>query len=42
MGHINVCGDYSGELQRRLCALANVLDEKAFPAVHEFAKKWQA
>ncbi|ANN27956.1 TPA: 5-(carboxyamino)imidazole ribonucleotide synthase [Vibrio vulnificus] len=42
MGHINVSGDYSGELQRRLCALANVLDEKAFPAVHEFAKKWQA
>ncbi|EID4425273.1 5-(carboxyamino)imidazole ribonucleotide synthase [Vibrio vulnificus] len=42
MGHINMCGDYSGELQRRLCALANVLDEKAFPAVHEFAKKWQA
>src|SRR5690606_17262650 len=24
MGHINVCGDYSGELQRRLCALAKV------------------
>lgn len=42
MGHINVCGDYSGELQRRLCALANVLDEKAFPAVHAFAQKWQA
>ncbi|HAS6243980.1 5-(carboxyamino)imidazole ribonucleotide synthase [Vibrio vulnificus] len=42
MGHINVSGDYSGELQRRLCALAKVLDEKAFPAVHEFAKKWQA
>ena len=37
MGHINVCGDYSGELQRNLCALADVLDEQAFPAVHQFA-----
>ncbi|MBA5764123.1 5-(carboxyamino)imidazole ribonucleotide synthase [Vibrio sp. 404] len=38
MGHINVCGDYSGELQRRLCALAKVLDAQAFPAVDDFAK----
>ena len=37
MGHINVCGDYSGELQRKLCALADLLDEQAFPAVHEFS-----
>lgn len=37
MGHINVCGDYSGELQRKLCALAESLDKEAFPAVHEFA-----
>jgi 5-(carboxyamino)imidazole ribonucleotide synthase len=37
MGHINVCGDYKGELQRKLCALAEVLDKDAFPAVHEFA-----
>ncbi|NOI16009.1 5-(carboxyamino)imidazole ribonucleotide synthase [Vibrio hepatarius] len=37
MGHINVCGDYSGELQRNLCALADVLDKQAFPAVHQFA-----
>ncbi len=37
MGHINVCGDYSGELQRKLCALADVLDKEAFPAVHEFS-----
>ena len=37
MGHINVCGDYNGELQRKLCALAEVLDKEAFPAVHEFA-----
>jgi len=37
MGHINVCGDYSGELQRKLCALAESLDKDAFPAVHEFA-----
>lgn len=37
MGHINVCGDYSGELQRKLCSLAEVLDKEAFPAVHEFA-----
>ncbi len=40
MGHINVCGGYSGELQRRLCALASVLDAEAFPAIHEFAKKY--
>ncbi|EGU33378.1 5-(carboxyamino)imidazole ribonucleotide synthase [Vibrio scophthalmi] len=37
MGHINVCGDYSGELQRRLCALAEQLDQQAFPAIHNFA-----
>lgn len=37
MGHINVCGDYNGELQRKLCSLAEVLDKEAFPAVHEFA-----
>lgn len=37
MGHINVCGDYSGELQRKLCALAEHLDKEAFPAVHEFS-----
>lgn len=37
MGHINVCGDYSGELQRNLCALAEVLDKQAFPALHQFA-----
>lgn len=41
MGHINVCGDYPGELHRRLCALAEVLDPMAFPAVHEFAKQAQ-
>ncbi|MDN3608585.1 5-(carboxyamino)imidazole ribonucleotide synthase [Vibrio ostreicida] len=37
MGHINVCGDHTGERQRKLCALANILDKHAFPAVHEFA-----
>jgi len=42
MGHINICGDYSGELQRRLCALAKVLDAQAFPAVHDFAKEFSA
>ncbi len=42
MGHINVCGDYTGELQRRLYALAKILDPVAFPAVHEFAKQSQA
>ncbi|MEF1173000.1 5-(carboxyamino)imidazole ribonucleotide synthase [Vibrio sinaloensis] len=40
MGHINVCGDYNGELQRKLCALADVLDKKAFPAVHDFAENF--
>ncbi len=38
MGHINVCGDYSGELQRRLSALADVLDKTAFPALAKFAR----
>ncbi|ARC90991.1 5-(carboxyamino)imidazole ribonucleotide synthase [Vibrio coralliilyticus] len=38
MGHINVCGDYSGELQRQLSALAEVLDADAFAAVHEIAR----
>lgn len=42
MGHINICGDYSGELQRRLCTLAKVLDSQAFPAVHDFAKNFSA
>ena len=41
MGHINVCGDYSGELQRSLCALADVLDPEHYPAVHAFANKRQ-
>ncbi|ENJ2789814.1 5-(carboxyamino)imidazole ribonucleotide synthase [Vibrio parahaemolyticus] len=41
MGHINVCGDYPGELHRRLCALAEVLDPMTFPAVQEFAKQAQ-
>ncbi len=40
MGHINVCGDYNGELQRKLCALADVLDKSAFPAVHDFAENF--
>jgi len=37
MGHINVCGDYSGELQRKLCTLSKLLDKQAFPAIHQFA-----
>ncbi|NAX23120.1 5-(carboxyamino)imidazole ribonucleotide synthase [Vibrio sp. V39_P1S14PM300] len=41
MGHINVCGDYSGELQRSLCALADVLAPEHYPAVHAFANKRQ-
>ncbi len=41
MENINVTADYSGELQRKLCQLANVLDEKAFPAVHAVAKEIQ-
>ena len=39
MGHINVTADYSGELQRKLCEIADHLDENAFPAVHEVAQK---
>ncbi|MFA0415659.1 5-(carboxyamino)imidazole ribonucleotide synthase [Vibrio renipiscarius] len=41
MGHINVCGDYSGELQRRLCAVAEELDQHAFPAIHHFAANFK-
>ncbi|RQW61292.1 5-(carboxyamino)imidazole ribonucleotide synthase [Vibrio viridaestus] len=37
MGHINVSADYSAELQRLMCSLAEVLDESAYPAIHEFA-----
>ncbi|EEX39173.1 5-(carboxyamino)imidazole ribonucleotide synthase [Vibrio furnissii] len=39
MGHINVTADYSGELQRKLCQLAAVLDPKAFPAVQAVAQQ---
>ncbi|USD41195.1 5-(carboxyamino)imidazole ribonucleotide synthase [Vibrio sp. SCSIO 43135] len=39
MGHINVSAEYTAELQRKLCALADILDKEAFPAVHEFAQK---
>jgi 5-(carboxyamino)imidazole ribonucleotide synthase len=38
MGHINVCADSVEELHSKLCALAQVLDKEAFPAVHEFAE----
>ncbi len=41
MGHINVCGDYAGDLQRTLCQLADYLDAEAYPAVHDFAKRYQ-
>ncbi|WP_136487768.1 5-(carboxyamino)imidazole ribonucleotide synthase [Vibrio sp. H11] len=41
MGHINVTADYSGELQRKLCELATVLDADAFPAVQEVARQIQ-
>jgi 5-(carboxyamino)imidazole ribonucleotide synthase len=35
MGHINVTAAYNAELQRRLVSLAEILDKKAFPAVHQ-------
>ncbi|RSD32777.1 5-(carboxyamino)imidazole ribonucleotide synthase [Vibrio pectenicida] len=38
MGHINVCGDYTGELQRKLSNLAKILDSDTFPAVQEWIK----
>lgn len=41
MGHINVTADYSGDLQRKLCELAQVLDADAFPAVQEVARQIQ-
>ncbi|MGL4478770.1 MAG: ATP-grasp domain-containing protein, partial [Aeromonas veronii] len=34
MGHINVTADYTGELQRKLGQLAELLDAEAFPALH--------
>ncbi|MGF1752270.1 5-(carboxyamino)imidazole ribonucleotide synthase [Vibrio makurazakiensis] len=39
MGHINVSADYTAELQRSLLLLAEVLDKKTYPAVHEFAQQ---
>jgi len=39
MGHINVSADYNAELQRTLCSLADILDKKAYPAIHEFAEQ---
>lgn len=42
MGHINVTADYRGELQRKLCQLAQVLDTDAFPAVHDAASEIHA
>ncbi|CAM3925204.1 5-(carboxyamino)imidazole ribonucleotide synthase [Vibrio aquimaris] len=39
MGHINVCGDYTGELQRKLANLSNLLDSSAFPAVQQWRDK---
>ena len=41
MGHINVSADYNAELQRTLCGLAKILDEKAYPAIHDFAEQMQ-
>ncbi|MBF9001085.1 MULTISPECIES: 5-(carboxyamino)imidazole ribonucleotide synthase [Vibrio] len=42
MGHINITADYTGELQRKLCELAKLLDKEAFPAVHEVAEHIKA
>lgn len=39
MGHINVCGDYTGELQRKLTKLATILDSTSFPALLPWANK---
>ena len=39
MGHINVSADYNAELQRALCSLSDILDQQAYPAVHEFAEQ---
>ncbi|WP_261903342.1 5-(carboxyamino)imidazole ribonucleotide synthase [Vibrio fortis] len=41
MGHINVSADYTAELQRTLCGLANILDKAAYPAIHDFAEQMQ-
>ncbi|WP_332399165.1 5-(carboxyamino)imidazole ribonucleotide synthase [Vibrio metschnikovii] len=35
MGHINISADYSGELQRRLARLSQLLDKEDFPALHK-------
>lgn len=39
MGHINVCGATEKELAERLTKIANLLDEKAFPDLKDFAEK---
>ncbi|QMV12865.1 5-(carboxyamino)imidazole ribonucleotide synthase [Vibrio spartinae] len=39
MGHINVSADYYAELERIICALADILPADAFPAVHQFASQ---
>ncbi|MGC9493355.1 5-(carboxyamino)imidazole ribonucleotide synthase [Vibrio genomosp. F10] len=38
MGHINVSAQSATELQLTLASLAKVLDERAYPAIHELAK----
>ncbi|MCE0493678.1 5-(carboxyamino)imidazole ribonucleotide synthase [Vibrio salinus] len=41
MGHINVCAKSTSELQHLMCSLAEILDKNAYPAIHEYANKWQ-
>ncbi|WP_299693839.1 5-(carboxyamino)imidazole ribonucleotide synthase [uncultured Vibrio sp.] len=39
MGHINVSADSNAELQTALCALAEILEQHAYPAIHQFAEQ---
>lgn len=38
MGHVNVSAAYTAELQRVLRSLTSILDEDAYPALHEWAQ----
>lgn len=40
MGHINISGQDELELAQRLVALANILDDQAFPDLAQFAEKY--
>ena len=42
MGHINISGKDQQALAKRLCQLADLLDDTAFPELASFAKGYLA